>query len=258
MKTIIFFDVDNTIYNNTLSCIPDQTKKLLTELSKNEQVILGLATGRSLKKLGIIKDILPLFKYKVVMNGALVYHGEDVVFDEPIAMPDVLEVLKIAKEHNICVSMVGLDDEALNCKDTFVEKGLKQVRGLSPYVDAAFYESHLIYEFWLFSEDETKLHQMTERLPKFKLYPWFRIGADLVYAHIHKATGIKKALRNESDYRLICIGDGANDISMIEMADLGIVMDNTRDAKLKEKADHIAPHIKEDQLYDFFKSIHLI
>ena len=51
----------------------------------------------------------------------------------------------------------------------------------------------------------------------------------------------------------LAVGDGANDVKMIEMADIGIAMSNTRFEELKEKAKHLAPHIKEDQLYDFFK-----
>ena len=42
---------------------------------------------------------------------------------------------------------------------------------------------------------------------------------------------------------------------MIEMADIGIAMNNSGFSKLKEKADYIAPNIEDDQLYDFFKSI---
>ena len=42
------------------------------------------------------------------------------------------------------------------------------------------------------------------------------------------------------------------------MADIGIAMGNSRFFELKEKADHIAPHIELDQLYDFFKSLNLV
>ena len=84
MKTIIFFDVDNTIYNNTLGLIPLQTKRLLEELSKKEDIILGLATGRGIGKLEIIKDVLPFFTYKVLINGSIVYHHDEIIYDYPI------------------------------------------------------------------------------------------------------------------------------------------------------------------------------
>mgnify|MGYP003862443217 CR=1 FL=1 len=93
----------------------------------------------------------------------------------------------------------------------------------------------------------------------FNNFSWLTFDySPLIYPNNNKAFGIKKAIENEADYRLICIGDGANDIKMIEMADIGIAMSNTRFEELKEKAKHLAPHIKEDQLYDFFKSINLI
>jgi hydroxymethylpyrimidine pyrophosphatase-like HAD family hydrolase len=47
MKKIIFFDLDQTIYNNDTNEMPSQTKKLLEKLSKDPNVTLGLATGRS-------------------------------------------------------------------------------------------------------------------------------------------------------------------------------------------------------------------
>lgn len=258
MKTIIFFDVDNTIYNNTLCQIPDQTRKLLIELSRNDDIILGLATGRGLKKLEIIQDVLSLFKYKVLLNGSLVLKEDQIIFDSPILKADIEEVLIIAKENHLNVGMVGINEEAVNYWDEKVEVGMMALRGIHPAVDEHFYHKQPVYELWLFHDDEMKLLDMAKRMPKFQVYPWHRGGADFIYPHMNKATGIKKALECESDFRLICIGDGANDIRMIEMADLGIAMNNSRFLELKEKADLIAPDIREDQLYAFFKSIHLI
>ena len=258
MTTIIFFDVDNTIYNNTLGLIPEQTKKLIFELSKKENVILGLATGRGLSKLSIIESILPCFTYKVLVNGGVVIKNNDIIYNEPIEKKDVKEVIDIATSEKLSVGMVGLYDDAVNIWDEKVEKGMTLLRGIAPKVDANFYLNYPVYQLWLFGENEQTLLKMGERIPKFKSYPWHYGGADFTYAYINKSYGIKKALELEQDYRLICVGDGANDIMMIEMADIGIAMNNTRFPELKEKADHIAPHIMEDQLYTFFKSIHLI
>ncbi|MCF7930133.1 MAG: HAD hydrolase family protein [Acholeplasmataceae bacterium] len=112
--------------------------------------------------------------------------------------------------------------------------------------------------FWLFGDNEKEILDTAIQLPKFQVFPWHAGGADFIYPFINKAFGIKKAVEHETDFRLICVGDGANDVKMIEMADIGIAMSNTRFDELKEKAKHMAPHIKEDQLYDFFKSINLI
>lgn len=258
MKTIIFFDVDNTIYNNTLGLIPEQTKKLIFELSKKENVILGLATGRGISKLSIIDPILSCFEYKVLVNGGVVMKNDEIIYDSPINIEDIKEVIDIATSEKLSVGMVGLYDDAVNVWDEKVEKGMTLLRGVAPKVDKHFFMNHPIYQLWLFGEDEKTLLKMGERIPKFKSYPWHYGGADFTYRHVNKSFGIKRVLDIEKEARLICVGDGANDVMMIEMADIGIAMNNTRFPELKEKADHIAPHIMEDQLYTFFKSIHLI
>ena len=258
MKTIIFFDVDNTIYHNALSEIPLQTKKLLHELSSNPDVILGLATGRGLTKLSIIGDVLNLFKYKVLINGSVVYMYDEIIYDYPIEIKDIEEVLSITKGNDFNVGMVGIADEAVNYWDQRVFEGIKDLRGLELKVDSDFYLHNKIYQLWMFADSEEHILNVAKHLKKFDVYPWHQGGADFVYPFINKSFGIGKALEHETNYRLICVGDGANDVKMIEMADIGIAMDNTRFSELKEKADFIAPHIEADQLYDFFKSINLV
>jgi len=258
MKTIIFFDVDNTVYNNTLGIIPDQTRRLLKELSAKPDVILGLATGRGFKKLEIIADVIPLFTYLVLINGSVVYKHGEIMYEYPILTEDIEEVLEITKGNDFNVGMVGLEDEAVNYWDERVGYGMKALRGISPKVDVDFYKKNHIYQLWMFADHEEMILNVAKQITKFRVYPWHKGGADFVYPFMNKAHGIEKALEHETDYRLICIGDGANDIQMIEMADIGIAMNNTRFSELKEKADHVAPHIMEDQLYAFFQKLNLI
>lgn len=257
MRTIIFFDVDNTIYNNALGIIPNQTKKLIADLSQKEGVVLGLATGRGISKLSIIAEILPYFTYFVLVNGGVVMKKNEIIYDAPIAKDDIEEVIYLAGKHHLAVGMVGLYDDAVNIWDENVEKGMMLLRGIAPKVNPTFYLDHAVYQIWLFGE-EGKLLYMGEDMPKFKIYPWHVGGADFTYKETNKAFGIKKILELEKDVRVICVGDGANDVQMIELADVGIAMNNTRFIELKEKADHVAPHIMDDQLYDFFKSIGLL
>lgn len=258
MKKFIFFDVDNTIYHNASGTILSQTKKLLTELSKKEDVILGLATGRGMSKLDIIEDVLPFFTYKVLINGSVIYKGDELINHQPILKEDIEELLSIANSNDYNVGMVGLSDEAVNYWDKRVEDGMTLLRGHCPRVDKDFYLKYPIYQFWMFADSEEKILELAKKIDKFACYPWHKFGADFIYPSINKAYGIQKALENETDYELICVGDGANDIHMIELADIGIAMNNSRFDQLKEKADLIAPAIDENQLYDFFKANHLI
>ena len=258
MKTIIFFDVDNTIYHSNSSKIPDQTYKLLKALSEKEDVELGLATGRGLKKLEIIDDVLHYFTYKVLVNGSYVLKDDEVIYDRPIQTKDIIEVLDVTKGLDVNIGMVGINDEAVNYWDDRVGYGMKALRGVFPKVDQDFYLKQHVYQLWMFADEEKLLDQIAQRLPMFRMIPWHKGGVDFTYPHMSKAFGIKKCLETEVNYRLISVGDGANDIEMIELADIGIAMDNTRFSELKEKADYIAPHIHEDQLYDFFKKLNLV
>ncbi len=258
MKTVIFFDVDNTIYDTKLGKIPTQTLKLLDALSKNEDVIVGLATGRGRRKLEIIHDFLGYFTFQVLLNGAVVLKDNKIIFDEPIKTVDIKHALSKTKGHDLNVGMVGLDDEAVNYWDERVGYGMKVLRGVFPKVDEDFYLKEKIYQLWMFADYESEILNIAKDIPEFRVYPWHYGGADFTYPHISKAFGIKKALETLDDYRLICIGDGFNDIDMLDIADIGLAMENSRFDELKEKADHIAPAISKDQLYDFFKSIHLI
>jgi len=255
IKTIIFFDVDNTIFSNAEGVVPDDTKRLLSELSQRKDVTLGLATGRGNTKLSVIEDVLSFFTYRVLINGAVVYKNDEIIYDQPISPADIDDVLNRV---DCSVGMVGLDSEAVNVYDEKVALGMKEIRGQVPIIDPLFHRKNKVYQMWIFTDHGTDLTTIFEKLTKFSLYPWHKGGADFIYKHINKADGIKRVLDKETDYRLICVGDGANDVRMIEMADIGIAMANSRFHELKEKADYIAPHVLEHRLYAFFKTLDLI
>lgn len=255
IRTIIFFDVDNTIFSNAEGIVPDDTKRLLSELSERKDVTLGLATGRGNTKLSVIRDVLGFFTYRILINGAVVYRNDEIIYDQPICPADIEEVLESV---GCSVGMVGLESEAVNVFDEKVALGMREIRGNVPVVDPSFYRKNKVYQMWIFTEHEKDMAIIENKLNKFSLYPWHKGGADFIYRDINKADGIRRALDGETDYRLICVGDGANDVRMIEMADIGIAMANSRFPELKEKADHIAPHVLEHRLYAFFKTLNLI
>lgn len=258
IKTVIFFDIDNTIYANQLNRVLPGTKQLLRTLSETEDVVLGLATGRGPNNLCVIDDVLDLFTYRVLFNGAVVFKGDERLDARTITTSDIDLILDVVSGLELNLGMVGLEGDAVNRFDQRVADGMQFIRGRIPPVDPLFHHHQDIYALWVFSEDESHFKILEEKFPDFKIYPWHRGGADLTYAQTNKSGGIRKALEVIGDARLVCVGDGANDIQMVTMADIGIAMGNSRFSELKKKADHVAPHILDDRLNQLFEELGLI
>ncbi len=77
------------------------------------------------------------------------------------------------------------------------------------------------------------------------------MAAEAVLKDITKATGINHILEHYGDSResVVAVGDGANDIEMIEYAFLGIAMGNASES-LKRAADYISRGADDDGLAD--------
>lgn len=256
MKNIIFFDLDNTILSAKTKQVPSETIKLLKELANNPNVELGLATGRGPSKVYLEDNLLDLFKYKIFINGALAYKNDELIYSNPLDVTEIKKVAKLANDKNISIGYVGLENEYVNRVNEDITEGMKDFQHKNPPVDELVYETKPIYQLWLFSQDKQSVDYIMSKT-SLLYYPWHSSGADLVDHKTNKANAIKKLLKDEKDYKLIAVGDGNNDIKMIELADIGIAMDNSGFAELKKKADYIAPHIDANQLYNFFKDFNI-
>ena len=252
MKKAYYFDLDNTLFFNDEGRILPNTLKLLYALRKQPKTILGLATGRSLEKLKIVKDILPLFDHMVLINGAMLYINGRLVHDTPISKEDIDFVLEILKDTNVNIGMVSEVEDAILYEDARVDHAMKTLRGIHPVVKSNFHETSSIYQLWIFADSDDDIKNISNQLTKFHCFPWHIGGADFIYPHVHKAAGIQYLRALDPYDMMITVGDGLNDVSMIQLADIGIAMDNSRFDALKNEAQLIAPHIKDDLLFDFF------
>ncbi len=254
MKKIIFFDIDNTIVDSKTQLVPPQTLVMLEELSKRDDVYLGIATGRGPGRMAIIADILHYFDAFVYSNGSYITLSGEVIYDSPIANDKIENVLKVAEKYDLLMGVSGLVTDSLLRLQQCEEIKLMNTAKLTP----DYYLHHKIYQTWLVASDRDRLMVALKELPNFNQYLWTKSGVDLTTDHHSKGFGILKVKEKLSPIQLISIGDGHNDIDMIEVADIGIAMGNSRVDELKEKADLIGPSVSEDKLYDFLKSHKII
>ncbi|HEY8405965.1 MAG TPA: HAD family hydrolase [Acholeplasma sp.] len=258
MKRIYFFDVDNTIRSNKEQKIYPQTLKLLEHLSKNPDYILGFATGRGPAKIDVIDEIKSFFKYKVLVNGAIILENDRIFYELPIKTEDVDMVIKDTMSKGISMGMVGYDQEAITFFDDHVSYAFKGYTTVKPIEDPEFHKKHHVYQLWIFNSDSNLLMNLAKTYKQFTPYLWHYGGIDLVYPYVSKDQAIKEIMKQYPDYELITVGDGHNDIEMIKLGDIGIAMGNSGFDDVKAAATLVAPRIEEDKLFDFFKEHDLL
>lgn len=257
-KRLYVFDLDSTIFSYNMKKIPSQTYKLLMELHNNPNYDLCIATGRGPHRVGMIKDILHIFKFKIFINGAISYEKEELLFNNPIPKNLIKCVLEEANKLNLPVGFLGTKDEYITFLNDDVLTGVRGAEGGQYNIDSKAYLENDIYQLWVFTNDEEKKKSMQKISKKLRSYLWHQGGLDLVLYPNNKVLSLHKIKEKYQYDEIIAIGDGQNDIEMIIFADVGVAMDNSGFPRLKEKADLIAPHIEEDRLYDFFKKNNLI
>lgn len=259
MKRIYIFDLDNTLRASKFKKILPQTIKLIKEISNNPDYILGLATGRGPSKMHVLGELEKCFKYKILVNGAIILE-DDHLLDETFINPlDIDFVIKDAEQKGFSVGMVGYNEEALTKYDEHVEYAIGGFQKEMPVINNQYHHQHKVYQLWVFNKDSNLLDELVEKYSNFTPYHWHYGGVDLVYPYVSKDQAVKKLIKKYPDHQLIAVGDGHNDLEMIKMADVGILMENSRwFESAKGNFDYQGPHVDNDELYDFFKKHNLI
>jgi|GEM_PF-540248 len=262
MKTIYFFDVDNTLFSHANKKIMPQTLKLLKEIGVNKDNILCIATGRSPRKLDVLDEIIDLVDYIVFLNGAIAVkniknNNDYEILDHNILNNNYVKtIIEDAMAKQISCGVVSFEKEVFALASETAFQDWYDFQKSKPLIQSDYHLSKDIYQVWLWDLTREEIKKFMQPYKNdVDFFYWHHKGCDIVAKNLNKSSGIKtilEALDKEQDYQLICIGDGHNDRSMINIADISVAMGNSSDDVLKKEATLVAPHIDEDKLYDFF------
>jgi len=256
-KKYIFFDLDGTLIDHSENKVRDKTVELLKLLKQNGHEIF-IATGRPPSLFyGIDKELG--FDSFIAANGSIAVYKNQVILDEPINHEIVSKLVDYAYENKIDVGFESFSDYVVNSRfSNFVDKFSDIFHLHYPEIKKDYHKTNSIYQMVLFhvESDYKKFEAM---------FPGLRFNYSNEYGlDINKDGGLKErgieAIKNYLNIDkkdIIAVGDGFNDISMIEYAGLGIAMGNAKDP-VKQSADLVAEHISEDGLYKIFKKLNLI
>lgn len=243
---IIFFDIDGTLLSPDTHRIPDSAKQALAD-AKAQGVLLFIASGRHIN---FVKadPWLGSFAFDgyVTLNGGYCIVGDDqVIHHTPIERADMQAALDyIAANHATCVFCerdrlyigpdMQRDHEGINSNGPTTE-------------DLARVQHNDIYQLSFLG-----LHHregMEAVMPSATTTSWAGDGFDVIAKATNKLAGVKQVVAHYglSLTDAAAIGDGENDMEMLQGVGWGIAMGNASD-EVKAVASYITDDIEADGL----------
>ena len=257
---IAFFDVDQTIFNHDTREITDVTIKALNQLKENG-VKICIATGRPYEMMASLKeytDQIP-FDYVITSNGQSIYENNQLVYRNFLDIEDLQTIIKIAKEHDLTLSLVG-ENVNLTTKMNDVITYACDIIGtpLPKVMDIPDNFNQLVDHAVIYESIEYKKY-FANVLKHSVMTFWSDYAFEFTPDNGMKVHGIKQVLKhlNLTKDQAIAFGDGDNDKTMLEYVGYGVAMGNASD-HVKEHADYVTDHIENDGVAKALEKFKLI
>ena len=269
---LIFFDIDGPLLND--KGVLRESAGLALQRLKEKGHKIFLATGRS--KVELPEQLLDLeFQGMVLGNGSYVeYAGKEIyrdVMDKEMLyhLSQDLEqwnahILYGAKD--ACYVWQSSKEYLLNLmQEMYPETGVSEEMERIMMIIHDSKDINQIEKINFFNY-KGNLDELKEKfsdyfyiLPNSIVDASDKSSGEVTKIGINKAVGISHILNyiDETKESVIALGDGYNDIEMIQFSHIGIAMENSVPI-LKQYADMIAPDIDADGVYTVLEQLKLV
>lgn len=234
-------DIDGTLTPLAPDALPSDNVTKTIKDAVQDGLIFVLATGRPFYLVEHLVNYLGIQGFCIVDNGAAIceLQSKEIVWNASLPEEHANEILEQVQHINLFrlssdQGVIDKPEKAPNgsirkisvhdIKPDEAERLLELVRNSFPEVvgvKAASYEGEHLLDLYFSHKDATKQHAVHE----------------------------DARLENISPEEIIGVGDGHNDIALLEASGLKVAMGNAV-PELKEIADYIAPSVDEDGLAD--------
>jgi Cof subfamily protein (haloacid dehalogenase superfamily) len=265
---IIALDLDGTLLDSQKRL--SEANRAALEEAAAKGVHIVPTTGRFFGMMPQAVRDLPFVRYAITINGAQVYDRETdtAIVREEIPLDMALDIIRLLEGYDVIYdcyrSNWGWMTESLQAKaedyatDAHYLKMVREFRNpvpeLKEYLESTAVEGD-VQKVMLFarntpgSESVTKAitEAVTARFPSIKVTSSTWNNLELNIATAHKGNSLKR-FAEHLGYTLdncMALGDGTNDLSMIEAAGLGVAMSNAHPLVLAA-ADHVTVSNDED------------
>lgn len=242
---LIAVDMDGTLLNSKGEITQKTVESIRDVVEKG--VMFTISTGRPIQGVAKYNDLLSLKGPIITYNGAMIVKAEnqEVLFEQGLLRDDAKKILELGKMYNTTMCIWANNQLYGNRLDEKIHD-YKKLSGVEPILAENFDELLDIGITKILWYDETKrieqfLNTLSQDIffevsfctskPTFLEFFSSKVSKARAMEKIGEIYGIEK---NE----MIAIGDGLNDLSMIQYAGLGVAMDNADEA-VKRNAQFI-------------------
>ncbi|MCF7927016.1 MAG: Cof-type HAD-IIB family hydrolase [Candidatus Izimaplasma sp.] len=245
-KKIIFFDIDRTLYDPQKKEIPSSTIDALKKLNDDPKIEIAIATGRAFYMLHIIDEIKPYINIFILINGQIIIKDHKTIYKNPLKKAAIKQIVAVLEKNNMKYGFLGEHKETLNIVDEKSKKAFDLVSMNLPKTDPDFYKNNDVFQMWAFC-DRTQHKKFKKTFNDLQVVSWIGNGFDILSPKTNKKEGIKKILELENIplNNAYCIGDGDNDVEMLDYIPNSIAMKNGS-KKAKKHAKFITDTIQNE------------
>lgn len=246
MIKAVFFDIDGTLVSFRTHAIPESAKEAIRQL-RRQGIKVFIATGRHWR---VINNLGGLeFDGYITLNGSCCYAGKDkVIYRRTIPSEDVGRLLRLEEgpEAFPCI-FVQENGMFINYVNELTEEVFRLLNFPEPpqcdLREALRVENFQLIAFFKADQEE----RIMQQLPGCEATRWNPLFTDVVPAGGSKRIGMEKMLEYFGMDREECmaLGDGGNDIPMLEYAGIGVAMGNACE-EVQQKADFVTRSVDED------------
>lgn len=243
MIKAIFFDIDGTLIPMGTTKIPDDTLTTLKRLRK-KGIKLFIATGRPPNSIKFVTDQFT-FDGILSANGQYCFNSETIIHEQCIPNESYKTLIPYVEENKIALTVALLNQSFVN---RYNQKEFDwQTIDLYELCDKNIIQ---IMAYIKPDEDERFL----AHLPHCKSVRWSDAFADIIPEDGGKDRGIDHIL----DYygislkNAMSIGDGGNDICMLDHTPYAVVMGNANE-NVKAHASYVTANATDDGITQAMK-----
>lgn len=241
---LIAADMDGTLLNDNREITTKTIMAIKDAVASG--VIFTISTGRPIQGVDKYNNLLNLKAPIITYNGAMIVTSDtrEVLFSKTLLYKDALKILDIGNELGITMCVWAQNKLYCNIHNHLVDD-YKKLSDVSPNIIDdydALAKSGITKILWydqpdIISNVQIKLKDfLFDKVTYCTSKPTF---LEFFNSEVSKAEAMKiiGTIFNIKREEMIAIGDGYNDLSMIEYAGLGIAMANAPEG-VKQKSDY--------------------